>query len=398
MFPLDVRTVLSVLAINCVMAALALPAIMGRQVSRAARCAQWSIALQALTWVSLLASGRWHGTWGDRALSTLAIAALSLGWLALFEALAAWLGPRQGRRLLRMLVVITPLGYSLGFDHYAFRVGWSNLLLAAQMCVLCTALMFTTRPTRRDWRALLFVCLFLLGIATAWRGLLGAFYTDAYPTFLTPHRVNLGWAVGCNIALVLSMVALLVAWREEAERRLQNEALTDGLTGVLNRRAWTEAAARQLQEAHRFQWPAVVVMLDIDHFKRINDEHGHETGDRALKLLAQALHQNARAGDLIGRYGGEEFCLLLNRASADIAEAFDRRLRDAVSSASQETLGLPLAFSAGLVERSAGAPHDLEQLLRLADAALYRAKRDGRGCLRHHVDASSAAPPPLATA
>jgi diguanylate cyclase (GGDEF)-like protein len=391
MLHLDIRTLLVVLAINSLMAAAALPSIMGRGVSRAAQWAQLSVGLQALTWISLLMAGLWFGTWVDWGLSTLAIASLSASWLAMFYALEGWLGPRPGRHVMQGLTVLCVVGYGLGFGNYPFRVGWCNLILATQMAIVGTVAWLPASAASRHWRALLSMCLFTLGAVTAWRGVLGAFFTSAYPTFLSPHTANLAFAVGGNVALMLSTVAILVAWREEAERQLHNQAVTDGLTGVLNRRAWTEAAMVCLAEAQRNHRPLVVMMIDIDHFKQINDNHGHETGDRALQLMATQLRQNVRTGDLVGRYGGEEFCLLLNRANGHNARALDQRLRLALTESAREHLGLRLDFSAGIAERPARAT-ELDALLRQADGALYHAKRSGRGRLAGGSDDPSIEP------
>jgi hypothetical protein len=138
------------------------------------------------------------------------------------------------------------------------------------------------------------------------RGMLGAF-TDQYPSFHAPHPVNLAAHVATNVSLVLGTVSLLVAWRTEAEHKLRTLAMTDGLTGVFNRRGFTTQGSSLLAHAARHQWPMTALMLDLDHFKQVNevnDPHGHEAGDRALQLFARLLGETCRSGDLIGRLGG----------------------------------------------------------------------------------------------
>ena len=132
---LDFVTLMTVMAANLFMISAVLPLIMGRDVSRAARYVQASLLLQAVGWAAIIASS---SLW-DQALSTTAIACQAAAQWALYCALEEWLGPRPLRRTLLVLVVATPLGYTLGFDHYAWRVGWANGLLAATLCVAARA-------------------------------------------------------------------------------------------------------------------------------------------------------------------------------------------------------------------------------------------------------------------
>jgi diguanylate cyclase (GGDEF)-like protein len=120
-------------------------------------------------------------------------------------------------------------------------------------------------------------------------------------------------------------------------------------------------------------------MLDLDHFKNINDTHGHEAGDEALQFFGALLQNCQRAGDVSARLGGEEFCVLLTQAGPEAALAFDRRLRAELAQRTPQTRSYHLDFSAGHAQF---APQDtLETLMARADTALYRAKHAGRGHL-----------------
>jgi diguanylate cyclase (GGDEF)-like protein len=373
--PLDFLTLMAVMATNLFMISAALPLIMGRGVSRAARHVQASLLLQAVAWAAIIASS---SLW-DQALSTLSIACNAAAQWMLYRALEEWLGPRPLPRLLLVLVIAAPLGYTLGFGHYAWRVGWANFLMAAILCIVARATLAPVVESSLRWRSLLLGCLLTSATFTLARGMLGAF-TDQYPSFRTPHPVNLAAAVATNVSLVLGTVALLVAWRAEAEQKLRTLAMTDGLTGLLNQRSFTQQGASLLAHAARHQLPVTALMLDVDHFKQINDTRGHEAGDRALQLFARLLGDTCRSGDLIGRLGGEEFGVLLLHNSAPAGMAFDRRLRRRLHAASVAELGFALDYSAGLATPAPGET-DLAALMARADRALYEAKTAGRGRL-----------------
>src|SRR5439155_3236618 len=204
---------------------------------------------------------------------------------------------------------------------------WSNLGLGLLMLMVCLACAWPAPHASRRWRGLIVVCLGSLALITFTRGVLGAFFTELYPTLRTPHPVNVIGAVLNHIALTLTTIGLLVGWHEEAERKLRLQADTDALTGLLNRRAWRERALHAFELARRRGEALAVLMIDIDHFKRINDEAGHEAGDRALRHVGGTLMGCVRRSDLVCRYGGEEFCVLLVRADDDAARAVDKRLQ-----------------------------------------------------------------------
>jgi len=373
--PLDFLTLMAVMAANLFMISAVLPLIMGRDVSRAARHVQASLLLQATAWAAIIASG----TLWDQALSTVSIACNAAAQWMLYRALEEWLGPRPLRWPLLALVVAAPLGYALGFEHYAWRVGWANGLMAAILCIVARATLYPLVLADARWRRLLLGCLLTSAVFTLARGLLGAF-TDQYPSFRTPHPVNLAAALAINVSLVLGTVAVLVAWRYEAEQKLRTLAMTDGLTGLLNRRGFTSQGDNLLSHAWRHRLPLTALMLDLDHFKQINDTHGHEAGDRALQLFARLLGDTCRSGDLIARLGGEEFAVLMLHNTAQAGAAFDRRLRHRLHDASAAELGFVLDYSAGMAALIPGEA-SLAALMARADAALYDAKTAGRGCL-----------------
>jgi diguanylate cyclase (GGDEF)-like protein len=170
------------------------------------------------------------------------------------------------------------------------------------------------------------------------------------------------------------LIGLAIA-NADARRRLAEEATTDSLTGLANHRSFHERLGGTVALARRHGRPLSLVILDIDYFKRVNDRHGHQAGDRVLVEVAQRLLRQARSGELLARVGGEEFGWLLPDATGAGALAAAERARHAVASAPFPGVG-PLTISAGVAELAPDeAPGDL---YRRADRALYDAKRGGR--------------------
>jgi diguanylate cyclase (GGDEF)-like protein len=165
---------------------------------------------------------------------------------------------------------------------------------------------------------------------------------------------------------------------KELNQTLQRASLTDTLTGIANRRAMLE---RLKAEANRYQRggkPFSVLMLDLDHFKRINDTHGHEAGDLVIVAVAQTLEQNLRSFDFCARWGGEEFLVLLTETNLKTAQGVSEKLRAAVAANEVEYQGerIPISFSGGIAVHPAGG--NVNDTLRDADRALYEAKSQGR--------------------
>ncbi len=182
-----------------------------------------------------------------------------------------------------------------------------------------------------------------------------------------------------DVMVSVSAAAIVVLALEQRNQallgRLAAEARTDPLTGVLNRRGLDERALVEIGHARREGTSLAIAGFDLDHFKRINDRWGHETGDRVLVALAETLVREAREIDTVARVGGEEFVVLLPATGLAGAHAFTDRVRAGL--AEHAPAGLPVVrVSAGIV--SSASPEDLSTMLKRADLALYAAKRAGR--------------------
>ncbi len=167
------------------------------------------------------------------------------------------------------------------------------------------------------------------------------------------------------------------------QREYEHVASTDGLTGLHNRRWLNDAFKRQMNRCERNGHSCSIIMIDIDHFKQMNDRFGHLAGDRILCTVAQVLLNMLRPSDLVARYGGEEFALCLPETPQKGAWVIADRLRKAISNTptpfEEAKLLPPVNVSLGIASMLAG--QSLDSLLSAADSALYRAKTNGRNCI-----------------
>jgi diguanylate cyclase (GGDEF)-like protein len=156
--------------------------------------------------------------------------------------------------------------------------------------------------------------------------------------------------------------------------------MVDELTGIFNRRHFFILAEKEFERAMRYHRPLAVIMLDIDHFKLVNDTYGHQVGDQVLQSVAKICSRLIRKVDFLGRYGGEEFTILLPETKGQHAFNAAERLRKAVASSGVETPQgrVTVTVSVGVSTIEEGKGTSLESLLDLADRALFTAKQDGR--------------------
>lgn len=167
---------------------------------------------------------------------------------------------------------------------------------------------------------------------------------------------------------------------EQVQRNLYESATRDGLTGAHNKSAFLDALEMEIAHAHRQKKNLAIVMFDIDHFKRINDENGHLTGDYVLRKLGTVVRERIREGDLFARYGGEEFVLLLKEADPGVAFLTAERLRVLIERTqfAYSNANLQVTVSLGIASFDAEKPLSSLELVSQCDQYLYRAKRNGR--------------------
>ncbi len=184
--------------------------------------------------------------------------------------------------------------------------------------------------------------------------------------------------------LVLNLILLFFSFyymnkrMDQYHRELKSLTLKDFLTGVHNRKYLMEAGPLLLGVNKREATQVAVIMLDIDHFKKINDQHGHSIGDQVLKVFCDSISIRLRQGDVFSRIGGEEFVLLLNNVNADDAEYYANELRSMLSYGTFKTQQHTIEYTVSMGVAMSDGNYDLAELLCLADSALYQAKKSGR--------------------
>ncbi|MEW6693744.1 MAG: GGDEF domain-containing protein [Pseudomonadota bacterium] len=321
-----------------------------------------------------------RSTWAQRvagAHAVMAVVMLVTGWLArrlqARDALpdaAAWLPVGISALVLGWAIALTAFDQAIGGSLSAYV----NAAIAVPVVVLLRPQLMVTLMALA-WGALAVVLRWVVEDAA----------------LLTTHRMN-----AASTSVLAALVGVLF-WRhfvrtERLQRALANSnrqlqaqhhelqalATRDPLTGLLNRRAFEHEAQQALARARRQRHPLALLMLDVDHFKAINDRHGHPAGDAALRQVAACMAEAIRQTDPLARLGGEEFVLLLPDTGADQAWHLAEKLRHTLEQMPLPAIGAPLTVSIGLVTVAADAAPTLEGLLQQADQALYAAKRQGR--------------------
>jgi diguanylate cyclase (GGDEF)-like protein len=249
---------------------------------------------------------------------------------------------------------------------------------------------------RLGWRIATVLALALVvSVAVVVTGLLDLAIHGLLPVLLTAAIVSLVVALpglGVTLRLVDHLARTRGLLQHEIERRCQAEirlrklVTADQLTGLANRRSFLARARTALRIARRYGQPLSLLLIDVDHFKQVNDRHGHQAGDRALQRMARILESELRESDTAGRIGGDEFVALLPQTDAESAACAAERIRAAVARQTEPPF---FTVAIGVAEARPGGTEQLNDLLRAADQALYQAKEGGRDRVR-----TARAPPP----
>jgi len=327
-------------------------------------------ALSIGVWV---VAGGMLGEAGQTAVNAVGFVACGMVWIAAraFHGRAPnWPGAIAGA----VIWIAAAFWLRHGFEFYRAIVGAG--IVAAYAALTAGQLWLERRATmQRRWPAM--VIPMLHGAVLMLPILIGGLLSSGHEAF----RANSTWMVIFTIELVLYAVGtVFIVFMMVSDRTVRAHkaaASIDPLTGLLNRRGFSEATGRMIEREARAGRPVTVMIFDIDHFKSINDRFGHPAGDEILKLFGTVVVANLRISDLVGRIGGEEFAAVLP-CSIEEALLAAERVREAFQDCGVEADSVAVETTVSIGVAGGPANTELEVLLASADTALYRAKRSGR--------------------
>ena len=278
-------------------------------------------------------------------------------------------------------VPLLGLVFAVLLDNIHARIVVLAVVMSAQFALSARLMVGHWRTTPGHGKQFVLAGLGLLALVVVLRACM---VLAGWAVLTTIHDVNPAQSMLFSLtplALVLATLGMVVMTKERADERNRTLALVDELTGLPNRRYAQQTLLQHLAQAQRAQRPLSLLMLDIDHFKGVNDSHGHLSGDKVLKQLAEIIRSRVRVQDMVGRWGGEEFVVILPDTDADGAGALAEQLRAEVQQARFSSLsGQPIALtiSIGVHALHHNDGNGLETMVGMADRALYRAKAHGR--------------------
>jgi len=369
---LDLRTLAAMLAASALLMSVVLCA--GVRARRAGGFMKWNLGLGLLAVGWLLVALR--GLLPDATAAATANALLFAGFCLQLAAVAEF-GEQSAPRSLWTL--LGPLVFAvlllLRHNHAALTTAASLACAAALGGTATAALRLAGGGTPR--RMLMLACdagaIILLARAAA-----ASFLPQPRSDLLAARAVDQAALVGLFATSFVASIAFLLLHRERAEAGLQRLAAFDPLTEVFSRLAFLNFAESQLARARRSGEPCTLLMLDLDHFRHINQRFGREAGDRVLREFAAVVRGALRAGDLVGRYDGEEFCVLLTNTAVRAALEAAERLRATVATRRLGGLAPAVTVSIGVAPCELQRPGSLHAAIDRADQALHRAKEGGR--------------------
>ena len=338
--------------------------------------AQWFGALG----VRIVAVGLFAGGGTDPATAIVAVALLALSMTLQAAALLAF-----GARSLPPWVhsaVLAGIGvpFALLAGDPAARVLFSGIVLGTVMLVVAGITLQLRAPISRSTRFVM-IGAFVLGAAVFYlRAVASALATDPLKGFVDPTAFQSLTLMLAYVVALATSCGFLLMQKERADAAAERLASMDPLTGAYNRRTFHETAERTLALARRASQPLSIILVDIDHFKRINERHGNRIGDEVLRVIADVVRDQLRKEDLLVRFGADEFCVMLPQVPGPGAVVVAGRIRKAVCADPLRIDGreIPVTVSAGVAARLDEGPESLDGLLGRGEQALGLAKNRGR--------------------
>ena len=373
----DLRTLLLVVAAADVAVAVVLAAGAGRRLRFG--IAPWigSLFVRALAVTVLVARLE-----PQAAVLVVSAALLSLSISFQASALLAY----DGRRFPEWAHTAVMAGVAIPFTIIGTdavnTVLFGGLVFGLLMGVLA-AIAVQVRPTvqsRAVARGVLVITYAIGAFAFLSRGLSAMMSAEPLQAFTNPSGLQSALFIAAVVAALVSTFGFLMLHKERADGEAVRMATIDPLTGAYNRRTFHDIAERELARARRAGQPLSIIMVDIDHFRPVNEQHGNRTGDEVLRHVADLIRTALRKEDMLVRYGGEEFLVMLPEVPGPGAVVVAGRIRKAVEADTLQLDGKPvqLTVSVGVSARLDEGPESIESLLARADEALALAKQRGR--------------------
>ncbi|MEP7155603.1 MAG: GGDEF domain-containing protein [Betaproteobacteria bacterium] len=373
---LDIRTLFVVIIATSLLLAAAMAAAVGMKFRDGIGKWTGALVLQALTYAFYLSSAYWP--------EKIALLLPNAAFALCISLQAAAILDFHGKPLTRVWYVLPMVLALVGFvstaNNAPARVIFSCMLFGGGTLAL-GLLMHRQDGSHNGPARLLVIGGFLVGAFAMFARAIAVLVDSSLARELTTPGYLQGVAFLITDAVILATsVGFLLMHMERAEESARQLAVTDPLTGTFNRRTFLELGAKEIARTRRSKGSLALLMLDLDHFKKVNDQFGHQAGDEALKRVVDVLQGCLRREDLLVRYGGEEFCVLLPDVALDHAALLAERARAAVEAGGFQfqSKRIPVTISVGVALLARDSAEDIERLVGRADEALYSAKASGR--------------------
>jgi diguanylate cyclase (GGDEF)-like protein len=312
--------------------------------------------------------------------NTLLIASYNLGYLGYCH----FFSRKVNLWFVLVPIVIILVTFSIYLDNFRMRVIILGFVSAAQYSIQFMFLQTIKEHAVKRSKPILLSAYGITIVLFLLRAGYLLIYPDGIISILDPVWVNSVTLVGTILTIILVALGVLLMLSDRLLEENRELATRDSLTHIFNRRTFNDLAKRELARAKRYDHETTLLMVDIDRFKLVNDTYGHPIGDEALIHLVHILKDSLRLQDLYGRYGGEEFVILLAETPSEEAFQIAERLRERIASSSLQTHNhtIKMTVSIGVVTASGREGLSLELLINQADIAMYQAKAAGRNCTR----------------
>ncbi len=289
----------------------------------------------------------------------------------------------KGFNIFKLTIVSTVLLVSIHIFFYDIKqsIDYFNLITNAILLSITFYLIYITQKNSTNKSGFYYYT--SIGFAFVYFGLFILTFNQIYHYSQQAIEISFKSLSVVGYGLLAIGVSKWVNYNNERQQELSIQANTDELTNILNRRSFTRFIQYEFKKAQTRSQPFALIILDIDHFKNINDQYGHQVGDKILQSLAQIMQSSFRQADQVSRWGGEEFAILLPQTTLHNASTVAEKLRKTIESSvyKHKTQHIKYTISLGVSE-FLSSDDSFEAVIKRADDALYQAKNEGRNCVR----------------